>query len=135
MQIFDKTMQLLEQNLDLRAARHRVIASNVANEETPGYRAKELQFLDALAAAAHGKPGAKPATTNSRHLGSQGPTGEPVQGKLIELPSPELPLDANSVNLDMEMAKLGDNAINYNASATMLSMRFRQLMDAIRDAR
>lgn len=135
MQIFDKTMQLLEQTLDLRAARHRVIASNVANEETPGYRAKELQFLDALAAAAHGQSGAKPATTNVRHLGGPGPGGAPVQGTLIELPSPELPLDANSVNLDMEMAKLGDNAINYNASATMLSMRFRQLMDAIRDVR
>lgn len=135
MQIFDKTMQLLEQSLDLRAARHRVIASNVANEETPGYRAKELQFLDALAAAARGKSAAGPATTNIRHLGTDDQAGGRVQGKLIELPSPELPLDANSVNLDMEMAKLGDNAINYNASATMLSMRFRQLLDAIRDAR
>ncbi len=135
MQIFDKTMQLLEQSLDLRAARHRIIASNVANEETPGYRAKELQFLDALAAATHSKAGAQMAVTDARHLGSHGQAGGRVQGTLIELPSPELPLDANSVNLDMEMAKLGDNAINYNASATMLSMRFRQLLDAIRDVR
>ena len=134
MQIFDKTMQLLEQNLDLRAARHRVIASNVANEETPGYRAKELQFLDALAAATHGKSGATLATTDVRHMGVQGQTGERVHGKLVELPSPELPLDANSVNLDMEMAKLGDNAVNYNAAATIVSMRFRQLIDAIRGA-
>jgi len=132
MHIFDRTMQLLEQTLDLRAARHRVIASNIANEETPGYRAKELHFLDALASAVHDKGQAKLMTTNARHLGMHGQMGNPVQGKLVELPSPELPLDANSVNLDMEMAKLGDNAINYNASTTILSVRFKQLLDVIR---
>lgn len=135
MQIFDKTMHLLEQSLDLRAARHRVIASNLANEETPGYRAKELQFLDALASATHDGSGAKLMTTNGRHLGIQGQTGSQVQGRIVELPSPELPLDANSVNLDLEMAKLGDNAINYNAAASIISERFRQLLNAIRDIR
>lgn len=135
MQIFDKTMHLLEQSLDLRAARHKVIASNVANEETPGYRAKEFQFLDALASATHDASGAKLMTTSGRHLGVQGRTDGPVTGRIVELPSPELPLDANSVNLDMEMAKLGDNAINYNAAASIISERFRQLLSAIRDIR
>jgi flagellar basal-body rod protein FlgB len=135
MRIFDKTMHLLAESMDLRAARHRVIASNIANEETPGYRAKELQFLDALSAATHDKAGAKLLTTDGKHLGATDPGSGAVQSRIVELPSPELPLDANSVNLDLEMDKLGDNAINYNAAATILSERFRQLIGAIRDIR
>jgi len=135
MRIFDKTMHLLEQSMDLRAARHRVIASNIANEETPGYRAKELEFLEALSSATHDKPGAKLLTTDAQHLGAVTLGQGPVPARVVELPSPELPLDANSVNLDMEMAKLGDNAINYNAAVSILSERFRQLLGAIRDLR
>ena len=55
MTIFDRTMQLLHRTLDLREARQRVIASNIANEETPGYRAADLNFQDSLQAAQRGK--------------------------------------------------------------------------------
>ena len=55
MTIFDRTMQLLHRTLDLRQARQRVIASNIANEETPGYRATELNFQDSLQAAQRGR--------------------------------------------------------------------------------
>jgi flagellar basal-body rod protein FlgB len=51
MTIFDRTIRLLERSLDLRSARQRVIASNLANEETPGYRASELTFMDQLQSA------------------------------------------------------------------------------------
>ena len=51
MTIFDRTMQLLSRSLDLRGARQQVIAANIANEETPKYRAKDLNFGQALANA------------------------------------------------------------------------------------
>lgn len=135
MKIFDKTMSLLQQTLDLRAARHRVIASNIANEETPGYRAKELQFLETLSSAVHGTPGGRLLVTNSRHLGPRGNAVEGVRGHLTEIPAADLSLDANSVNLEHEMAKLSDNGINYNGAATIMSIRFRQLLDVMRDGR
>ncbi len=135
MKIFDKTMSLLQQTLDLRAARHKVIASNIANEETPGYRAKELQFLEALSSAVRGEQGARLQVTNPRHLGPRGTLVEGVRGTIADIPATDLPMDANSVSLEFEMAKLADNGINYNAAAAIASIRFRQLLGAIRDVR
>jgi flagellar basal-body rod protein FlgB len=136
MRVFDQTMTLLEKVLDLRGSRHQVIAANIANEETPGYRAKELNFLDRLTAAVRGR--AMPAlwVTNSRHLGirGEGAVGR-VAGQVADVPAGDLPLDANSVNLELEMAKLSDNAMHYGTASNIVAMRYRQLLSAIRDAR
>lgn len=136
MMIFDRTMQLLERTLDLRGARQRVIASNLANEETPGYRANDLTFMDQLQSAQKGRLPVALAVTQSSHIGPRGAQGvQSVTGRLHEVPAGDLPLDANSVNLELEMAKLSDNAMHYNAAATITAIRFRQLLSAIRDAR
>jgi flagellar basal-body rod protein FlgB len=135
MEIFDRTMTLLEESMNLRATRHRVIAQNIANEETPGFRAKEVQFLDELSAAAKHHGGVALQATHARHLGVQGDPLHGVRARVSEIPSAELPLDANSVNLDSEMAKLADNGLHYNGAATILSVRFKQLLDAVRNLR
>jgi flagellar basal-body rod protein FlgB len=133
MHIFDKTLNLIERSLDLRAARHEVIAGNIANEETPGYRAKEYHFLDALAAAAQSRPQSQMAVTHQAHLGPHDHSTQAVKGTIETLPSPDLPLDGNSVNLEFEMAKLSDNAMNYNTATQIVAMRLRQLMAAIKN--
>jgi|SRR5579884_1805772 len=135
MTIFDRTMGLLERALDLRGARQQVIASNIANEETPGYRAKELSFRDALSAAARPASTVSVRTTHHRHLTVLSDLARQATGRVTEVPAHDLPLDANSVNLDLEMAKLSDNAMQYNTQATVVAMRLRQLLSAIRDAR
>lgn len=136
MTIFDKTMRLLQRSLDLHSAKQRVIASNLANEETPGYRASELTFKDQLHSAHKGRPPIALAATQSRHFGLHGPQGvQAVTGKLSEVPAGDLPLDENSVNLELEMAKLSENVMQYNAAATILAKRFNGLLSAIRDAR
>ncbi|MCP9451570.1 MAG: flagellar basal body rod protein FlgB [Nitrospira sp.] len=136
MTIFDRTMQLLERTLDLRSARQRVIASNVANEETPGYRATELNFLGHLRSAYRGRPPVVLTATHGRHFGLAGARGfEAVSGKLSQVPAGDLPLDGNSVNLELEMAKLSDNVMQYNAAATILAKKFQGLLNAIREGR
>lgn len=136
MTIFDKTMRLLERTLDLRSAKQRVISSNLANEETPGYRASELTFMDQLQSAQKGRLPIVLAATQTRHFGIRGPQGiQAVSGKLNEVPAGDLPLDANSVNLELEMAKLSENAMQYNAAATILAGKFRSLLSAIREGR
>ncbi len=136
MTIFDRTFRLLERTLDLRSGRQRVIASNLANEETPGYRASELTFMDQLHSAHKGRLPIVLAATQPRHFGMHGPQGvQAVTGKLGEVPAGDLPLDANSVNLELEMAKLSENVMQYNAAATILAGKFRGLLSAIRDAR
>ena len=135
MELLDKTMQLLHRSLDLRSARQRVIASNLANEETPGYRANDLQFAQQLQAAHNGRFPLTMAVTQHQHIGLRGQGYQTVTGKLAEVPAGDLPLDANSVNLELEMAKSSDNAMQYNAAASITAQRFRQLLSAIRDAR
>jgi flagellar basal-body rod protein FlgB len=135
MTIIDRTMQLLQRTLDLRQAKHRVIVSNIANEETPGYRATDFNFLDSLQAAQKGQGPVMLAVTQGHHIGPRGEGFQRVVGQLSEAPAGDLPLDANSVNIEMEMAKMSDNASRYNGAATIMAIRFRQLMGAIRDAR
>ena len=135
MTIFDRSMQLLNRTLDLRQARQRVIASNIANEETPGYRAADLSFQDSLQAAHRGRGPVTLAVTQGRHIGPRGDSVRQVMGKLGPVPAGDLPLDANSVNIELEMAKMSDNAMQYNSAASIMAIRFRQLMGAIRDAR
>ena len=136
MRIFDQTIQLLERTLDLRSARQRVIASNLANEETPGYRASELNFMDQLRSAHQGRVAVVLAATQPRHFGLHGPQGvQAIAGKLNEVPAGDLPLDANSVNLELEMAKLSDNAMQYNTAATILAKKFHGLLNVIREGR
>jgi flagellar basal-body rod protein FlgB len=136
MTIFDRTMQLLQRSLDLRSARQRVISSNLANEETPGYRASELNFMDQLRSAHRGRAPIVLAATQARHFGVHGPQGmQAVTGRLSEVPAGDLPLDANSVNLELEMAKLSDNAMQYNAAATIIAKKFHGLLNAIREGR
>ncbi len=135
MTIFDKTMQLLERSLDLRGARQQVIAANIANEETPKYRATDLNFGQALASAQRGKLPITLVSTNQNHIGPKGTGYQQVVGRIEDVPAGDLPLDANSVNIELEMAKMSDNAQQYNTAATIISMRFRQLITAIREGR
>lgn len=135
MTIFDKTMRLLERSLDLRSARQRIIASNVANEETPQYRAKDLNFTDALASASRGRPAVALAATQQGHFGLKGDAVQRVVGRVEEVPAADLPLDANTVNLELEMAKMSDNASQYNTAATIMAIRLRQILSAIREGR
>jgi flagellar basal-body rod protein FlgB len=135
MTIFDHTMQLLNRTLDLRQSRQRVIASNIANEETPGYRAADFNFLDSLQAAQRGKGPVTLAVTQGGHLGVRRDAMQQVTGQLSPVPSGDLPLDANTVNIELEMAKMSDNAMQYNSAASIMAIRFRQLMGAIREGR
>lgn len=101
----------------------------------PGYRATDFNFLDSLQAAQKGQGPVTLAVTQSHHIGPRGEGVQRVVGKLSDVPAGDLPLDANSVNIELEMAKMSDNAMQYNGAATIMGMRFRQLMGAIRDAR
>ncbi|HMS84296.1 MAG TPA: flagellar basal body rod protein FlgB [Nitrospira sp.] len=131
MKIFDESFELARV-LDLRSVQHRVSIANIANEETPGYRAKELHFKDALAAARQDAMGVIMHTTNARHLMLPIVTTEE---RIAEVPAADLPLDANSVNLELEMAKLSENAMQYKAIAEILRKEFGHILSAIREGR
>ena len=131
MNIFGGATGLMKQVLELRAAQHRIIASNIANEETPGYRAKELRFTEALVAARS----AQPVTIHVSHSNHLSVPSSGIEGYISTLPAGDLPLDANSVNIDLEMAKLSNNAMSYNMTAELIARKFRGLLNVIREGR
>ncbi len=115
--LFDRTVDLLKKDLDLRDERHLLLTSNIANQDTPGYQAKDLSFKSALARAL-GKPGRESI--------------DQVSGTIQVNPDETVGNDLNTVNIEMEMQKLASNTGNYNAAAQMVSWKYRLLGDAIR---
>ena len=131
MNIFGGATGLMKHVLDVRAVQHKVITSNIANEDTPGYRANELRFTDALAAAR----GSQAVTIHVSHSNHLSVPGAGLEGYIRKVPAEDLPLDDNSVNIDLEMAKLSDNAMSYKMAAELIARRFRGLLNVVREGR
>ncbi|OGQ01661.1 MAG: flagellar basal-body rod protein FlgB [Deltaproteobacteria bacterium RBG_19FT_COMBO_58_16] len=137
--IFNSTINLLENTLDLRASRHRLLQSNIANQETPGYRAKDINFeqeLKRVSSPAGAAPEAFPGTgmngrTNSAHIPVITERG--MAPRVIERSSGIEGFDSNSVGVEGEMVKLSENTLKYNISAKMLKGRLNMIMTAIKE--
>ena len=128
--IFDSTLSLLHRAMDLRYKRHRLLTSNIANAETPGYRAKDIRFEAELRRQLDNSARVVPIRTNPMHIGSKH-TGMGVQ--LIERVSITQGLDGNTVNLDEENVRLAENATMYSVLAKLIKHKFSTLMTAIKE--
>lgn len=130
--IFDKNLTLMEKSLSLRSQRNQIVASNIANRETPGFRAKDLVFEKALEKAFHSDRPGPLNVTDPRHFdGSRREPLELVTGQEINSFNPDPRMDGNTVNLDKEMAKLAENQLMYQATTRAISWKFHQLKSAI----
>ena len=116
--LFDPITQGLSNALALHQQRHRVLASNVANVETPGFRAKDTDFTHALQQAFDGTE----RTPDGRDAGD---------ALVLDDPSGPVRADGNSVDIDLQMAKLAANSGRYNTLAKLLGKRFGLLRQAI----
>ena len=132
--IFDQHLLLLHKSLDFRTRRNNVLASNIANVETPGYKAKDLVFERALGEAMQANEPGPLEVTHARHLdGRQSVPLSTVQPHLIRTSNPVGNADQNSVDLEREMVKLGENQVVYQALAQMVAHKFAQLRLSIRE--
>ena len=135
-EIFDKHITMLQRSLSLRSKRGSMIAANIANRETPGYRAQDLVFEKDLSNALHSDRPGPLQTSDPRHF--DGVTREPlelVEGEKINSHNPDPRMDGNTVNLDKEMAKLAENQLMYRASVKAVSWKFNLLKSAISEGR
>jgi len=116
--LFGKTFHAIETSLDIAKERHGLITSNIANLDTPGYRAKDIDFRDALKDALEGTS-VDLFRTNPRHFGSK-----------ISYPEPPLS-GSDSINIDKEMSKFAENNLRYRASVEVLLRKLSGLKYAI----
>lgn len=130
--LFDIHTQLLERSLNFRSRRNTVLAANVANLETPGYKAKDLVFEEQLGRAMQARQPGPLRVTHPRHMdGSRAVPLHQVEAQQIRSFNPVGSLDGNTVDLEREMAKLGENQVAYQALARMVSHKLGTLKSAV----
>lgn len=116
--------------LNLRAHRQQLIASNIANADTPNFKARDFDFSHALNNAMGMKSGVLTLNqTSARHLpiGAAGAQKPATQYRTEAQSS----VDGNTVNLDTERAAFAENAVQYEASVTFVNGMLRTLQTAI----
>ncbi len=119
--------------LDVRARRTELIANNLANADTPGYKARDIDFREAMARAAGDKTqgGVHLSTTQAGHIGGAA-TSDATTGADLKYRTPLAPaLDGNTVDTQLEQSAFAENAVRYQATLTFLSNKFRGLLTAI----
>ncbi|THB72570.1 MAG: flagellar basal body rod protein FlgB [Desulfobulbaceae bacterium] len=130
--IFDDTSRLLNKALDLRSSRQQVIASNIANSETPGYSRAEFKFEEALSNALSGE-GTFLQATHPQHISFNSPNVNEVRGTLMRHPDTRGIGDENSVSVDAEMIAMTENQLMYETAAKLLQKKLALLKYAVRD--
>ncbi len=114
--------------LDLAAYKHKLIAGNIANVNTPGYAAKQLDFDTEIKKALGQGPVLQLKTTSNGHIGNVGPD---QQVKVTEV-GPESSDDLNGVDIDAEISDLSINQMRYTIGARLLAKKMDGLRKAIK---
>ncbi|MCA9494744.1 MAG: flagellar basal body rod protein FlgB [Myxococcales bacterium] len=131
---FDPLIGGMRTVLDLRFAQHAVTASNLANADTPGFRASVVDFTHVLARAVGEEgPDLSMRRTDARHLDPHGI--DPHRPPLVELDPPPWSVDGNSVVPERETARMSANALMYDAVAQGLGRKLSLLELAVSDGR
>ena len=127
----DDTLRFQQAALSLRAARQELLASNIANADTPNFKARDIDFASALRSAMAGTSSSLPVTkTSPLHL--EGKTGGTVLGADVMYRKPVQPsADGNTVDMDVERAQSSDNALRYEASVRFVSEQLKGMLSAI----
>lgn len=124
----DSALGIYPQTLALHARRAEVLAANMANADTPNYKARDIDFKTALNYAQSDMGTLK--RTQAGHIAAD---SDAVAAGLVKYRVPhQSSLDGNTVNTEIEQAEFTRNAIQYQATLTFLSGRIRSLMTAIR---
>jgi len=120
----DKAFQILEQIIKTSTFRHKVLASNIANVDTPSYKAKDVSFKEVMTGQAMSL-----AKTSPNHI--QGSTSQKGIGGIVAVERSPWE-DGNNVALDMELANMTENALLYEAGVKLLSKKLQMYNNAIK---
>jgi len=130
--IFRDTISLLERSLNLRSLQHRVLASNIANMDTPNYKAVELSVAEEMNGKQDSASGIQLVQTQPGHFPLKHNPAEQVKLKVAQSPEFSLRGDGNTVDLDRTMGRMAENTLLYKTAAQIISQKFNGLRRAIK---
>lgn len=137
--MIDNFLAVHAQSLKLRAQRTSLLASNIANADTPNYKARDMAFAEVMRDVSGANPtsssrlalqGNSMAVTDSRHIKARSSLAQsaPVMYRQPEQAS----LDGNTVDKDLEQARFAENAVRYQASLNFINSRVSGLIRTLR---
>ncbi|QRM20512.1 flagellar basal body rod protein FlgB [Dechloromonas sp. TW-R-39-2] len=124
-------VSVLSQAMNLRSQRHQVLASNIANADTPQYKARDFDFQGAMQNALAGRAsagGVSLMTTSSGHMrgdGSGGAANLKFRGET------QSAVDGNTVDMDVERTQIAENALQYQVLTQLISDKFKGMRSAL----
>jgi len=121
--LFGKTVDMLSTMMEYQSKRHKLIAANIANIDTPGYKPKDLAFKTELDGMMCSEKNVAMNKTNPGHLFSKDCNEYDVVNT------------GNAVNIDKEMTRLAENNLMYNLSVELLARKFKSLTTVLREVK
>ncbi|ACY84068.1 flagellar basal body rod protein FlgB [Edwardsiella piscicida] len=129
----DAAFRFQQEALNLRAQRQEILAANIANADTPGYQARDIDFASQLSRVLEqGRPdgsGIALSLTSSRHIPAQ--TLQPPSLDLLFRVPDQPSLDGNTVDMDRERTQFADNSLRYQTDLTVLSGQIKSMMSVL----
>jgi flagellar basal-body rod protein FlgB len=132
--IFGPTYSLLSKVLDLRSQRHTLVSSNIANADTPDYKAVHINFEDELEKMMPTEDKLRLKTTNENHIPRYTDIKN-IRPSVVQETTQTQRADGNTVDMDKEIVKMSKNQLMYNAISQILGKKFRGLYNAIREVK
>ena len=131
---FDNAFGLQAAALKLRDDRHQMLSENLANADTPNYKARDMDFRAAMQAVQDQRQGQlAPVATHGGHIQPAGGAAEPSTHDALGYRVPHSPaLDGNTVEGQVEQAKFAENTVHYQAGLNFLGGRITSMIGAIR---
>ena len=129
--LFEGSIAALHKSLNTGALQHKVLTSNIANIDTPNYKAFEVVMEDELRKNGSTAEALKLVRTQPQHLGGRRPLSTDVKIKAADPPPFNLRADGNTVDLEKTMGKLAENTILYRTAAQIIKKKFQGLINSI----
>lgn len=128
----DSALGFHQDALRIRAQRQEIIAANIANADTPNYKARDVDFKSAMQQVTQKATNGSLSTTSANHLnGSSTNTVKTGLGEPLFRPIMQGSVDGNTVDMDVERNAFADNAIRYQASLQMMNGQIKKMLTAI----
>jgi flagellar basal-body rod protein FlgB len=129
--IFSQTVSILEKALDLRSKKHNVIASNIANMDTPDYKAFDIVIEKELQKGTGKGNSISLNNTDVAHMQPRRSKADGVSVQIDDTQKFSLRGDGNTVDIDKQMGNMAENTLMYKAAAQMIQTKFQGLKSVI----